>query len=72
MANFFLVVKPSCLKKRILKPKCAVTNVDWNNLTFEFLVKDKRKFARDDLKLLDFVRQEISEHFKACELFKIQ
>ena len=23
---------PSCLKKRVLKPKCAVTNVDWNKL----------------------------------------
>ena len=26
MAKFFLVVKPSCLKKPVLKPKCAVTN----------------------------------------------
>ena len=42
MAKFFLVVLPSCLKK--LKPtcKCAVTNVDWNNLTFEFLAKDEQ------------------------------
>ena len=31
MAKFFLVVEPSCLKKHVLKPKCAVTNVDWNN-----------------------------------------
>ena len=42
MAKFFLVVEPSCLKKRVLKPKCAVTNADWNNLTFEFLTKDKQ------------------------------
>ena len=42
MAKFFLVVVPSCLKKRVLKPKCAVTNVDWNNLTFEFLAKDEQ------------------------------
>ena len=31
MAKFFSVVQPSCLKKWVLKPKCAVTNVDWNN-----------------------------------------
>ena len=42
MAKFFLVVEPSCLKKRVLKPKCAVTNVDWNNLTFEFLAKEEQ------------------------------
>ena len=43
MAKFFLVVEPSCLKKRVLKP-CAVTNVDSNrpNLTFEFLTKDEQ------------------------------
>ena len=23
MAKFFLVVEPSCLKKRVLKPKCV-------------------------------------------------
>ena len=34
MAKFFLVVEPSCLKKWVLKPKCAIINVDWNNLTF--------------------------------------
>ena len=42
MAKFFLVVEPSCLKKRVLKSKCAVTNVDWNNVTFEFLAKDEQ------------------------------
>ena len=42
MAKFFLVVEPSCLKKRVLKPKYAITNVDWNNLTFEFLAKDEQ------------------------------
>ena len=42
MAKFFLVVEPSCLKKRVLKPKYPVTNVDWNNLTFEFLAKDEQ------------------------------
>ena len=42
MAKFFLVVEPSCLKKRVLKNKCAITNVDWNNLTFEFLAKDEQ------------------------------
>ena len=42
MAKFFLVIEPSCLKKRVLEPNCAVTNVDWNNLTFEFLAKDKQ------------------------------
>ena len=55
MAKFFLVVEPSCLKKQVLKLKCAVTNVSWNNLTFEFLAK-----------LFEVVlwgRQEISEHF---------
>ena len=34
MAKFFLVVEPSCLKKRVLKPKCAFVNADWNNLDF--------------------------------------
>ena len=42
MAKFFLVVEPSCLKKRVLKSKCAVTNVDWNNLTFEFLANHEQ------------------------------
>ena len=42
MAKVFLVVEPSCLKKRVLKPKYAITNVDWNNLTFEFLAKDEQ------------------------------
>ena len=28
IAKFFLVVQPSCLKKQVLKPKCAVTDVD--------------------------------------------
>ena len=42
MAKFYLVVELSCLKKWVLKPKCAVTNVDWNNLTFEFLAKDEQ------------------------------
>ena len=55
MAKFFLVVEPSCLKKRVLKPKYAITNVDWNNLTFEFFSQGRTKFARDDLKLLEVV-----------------
>ena len=38
MAKFFLLVDLSGLKKRDLKHKCAVTNVNWNNLTFE--IKD--------------------------------
>ena len=42
MAKIFLVVEPICLRKWVLKPKCAVTNVDWNNLTFEFLAKVKQ------------------------------
>ena len=42
MAKFFLVVQPSCPKKRVLKPKYPVTNVDWNNSTFEFLAKDEQ------------------------------
>ena len=42
MAKFFLVFEPSCLKKRVLKPTYAITNVDWNNLTFEFLAKDEQ------------------------------
>ena len=42
MAKFFLLIEPSGLKKRDLKPKCAVTNVDWNNLTFEFLAMDEQ------------------------------
>ena len=42
MAKVFLVVENRCLKKQVLKPKCAVTNVDWNNLTFEFLAKDEQ------------------------------
>ena len=42
MAKFFLVVEPSCLKKWVSKPKSVATNVDWNNLTFEFLTKDKQ------------------------------
>ena len=39
MAKFFLLVE---LKKRDLKHKCAVTNVNWNNLTLEFLAKDEQ------------------------------
>ena len=39
MVKFFLVDELSCLKKQVLKPKCAVTNVDWNISTFEFLAK---------------------------------
>ena len=46
MAKIFLVVEPSFLKKRVLKPKCAVKNIDWNNLTFEFLAKDKQNLLR--------------------------
>ena len=42
MAKFFLLVELSGLKKRDLKHKCAVTNVNWNNLTFEFLAKDEQ------------------------------
>ena len=42
MAKFFLVVEPSCLKKQVLKPKYPVTNVDWNNSTFEFSAKDEQ------------------------------
>ena len=42
MAKFFLLVELSSLKKRDLKHKCAVTNVNWNNLTFEFLAKDEQ------------------------------
>ena len=42
MAKFFLLVELSGLKKRDLKHKCAVTNVNWNNLTFEFLDKDEQ------------------------------
>ena len=36
------MAKLSGLKKRDLKHKCAVTNVNWNNLTFEFLAKDEQ------------------------------
>ena len=42
MPKFFLVVEPSCLEKQVLKPKCAATNVDWSNLTFEFLSKGEQ------------------------------
>ena len=42
MAKFFLVVEPSCLKMWVLKSKCAVKNIDWNNLTFELLGKDEQ------------------------------
>ena len=42
MAKFFLVVEPNFLKKQVLMPKCAVTNIGWNNLTFEFLAKDEQ------------------------------
>ena len=42
MAKFFLLVELGCLKKRDLKHKCAVKNVNWNNLTFEFLAKDEQ------------------------------
>ena len=49
MGKFFLVVELICLKKWGLKPKCAVTNVDWNNLTFEFLAKDKQNLLGIDI-----------------------
>ena len=52
MGKFFLVVEPSCPKKRVLTPKCDVTNIDWNYLTFS---QGRIKFARDDLKLLEVV-----------------
>ena len=42
MAKFFLAAEPSCLKNRVLKPKCAATNVDWNNLILKFLAKDEQ------------------------------
>ena len=42
MAKIFLAVETSCLKKWVLKLKFAVTNVGWNNLTFEFLAKDEQ------------------------------
>ena len=42
MAKLFLVVGLSCFKKQVLRPKCVVKNVDWNNLTFEFLAKDEQ------------------------------
>ena len=42
MAKFFLLVELSGLKKRDLKHKCAVTNVNWNNLTLEYLAKDEQ------------------------------
>ena len=67
MAKFFLVVEPSCLKKRVSKPKCAVTNVDWNNLTFEFLAKDEQNLLGTTSNYLRG-RQEISEHFKAWKV----
>ena len=37
MAKFFFF-----LKKRVLKPQYPVTNVDWNDSTFEFLAKDEQ------------------------------
>ena len=37
MAKFFFF-----LKKQVLKPKYPVTNVDWNDSTFEFLAKDEQ------------------------------
>ena len=49
MGKFFLVVELICLKKWGLKPKYAVTNVDWNNLTFEFLAKDKQNLLGIDI-----------------------
>ena len=71
MAKFFSVVQPSCLKKRGLKPKCAVTNVDWNNFNFS---QGRTKFARHDLKLLEVVPgddkkfQNISMHVPIFEI----
>ena len=57
MANIFLVIEPSYLKKRVLKPKCAVTNVDWNNLTFEFLAKEEQNLLG---MTSDYLRSSIS------------
>ena len=67
MAKFFLGVEPSCLKKRVLKPKCVVKNVDWNTLTFELLAKDEQNLLGTNSNYLrsSLGRQEISEHFKA-------
>ena len=64
MAKFFLLVELSCLKKRDLKHKCAVTNVNWNNLTLEFLAKDEQNLLGTTSNYL------ISEHFKACVILQ--
>ena len=63
MAKFFLVVEPNCLKKRVLKPKCAVANVHWNNLTYEFLAMAQQNLLGTTS---NYLRQEISDHFKVC------
>ena len=36
LAKFFLGVELSCFKKQFLKPKCVATDVDWNNVTYNF------------------------------------
>ena len=40
--SFFLGVELSCFKERILKPKCVVADVTWNNLAFAFSHANKQ------------------------------
>ena len=66
MAKFFLVVELSCLKKWVLKPKCLVKNVDWNNLTFEFLAKDKQNLLGTTLNYLRW-SQGVTRNFRTFQ-----
>ena len=65
MAKFFLDVELSCFKERILKPKCVVADVTWNNLAFAFSHANKQ-FVRNDFNLVDVAQfQNISRPDKA-------
>ena len=65
------MAKLSGLKKRDLKHKCAVTNVNWNNLTFEFLAKDEQNLLGrppgDDKKFQNISRPAFQSYNFICK-----
>ena len=77
MAKYFLDVVPICLKKWVLKPKCAVTNVDLNtsNLTFEFALNF---LAKDEQNLLGTTSNYLksshgtTRNFKTVQALKLK
>ena len=52
--SFSYLLSSVVLKNLDLKHKCAVTNVNWNNLTFEFLAKDEQNLLGKTSYYLNF------------------